>query len=189
MAEWAQSGDSDKENRIAVYLSHTDPDVVGQACFQLGQLKARAHIPALLALLNHRDGRVVNMAGAGLRDMLDTRDAALAPRFEALLTHDFLLARISAIEALGRIHSTGSVPLLAGRLQSEDPAVQFHIVHVLGTLRSRQALPALEALEAEVRTKDMSSPHFDRARGTPAHPKLMLEAIALAMQQIQGKAP
>ena len=143
LEEIAASTLGDKEGRIAAYLSHADPDIVGGACSQLGQLKARDYVPQLLALLEHRDGRVVNMAGAGLRDMLDARDVKLAPKFDALLHQKFLLARISAVEVLGNIRSTESVPKLLERLKVEDPAVRYYIVDSLGKIGTKQALPAL----------------------------------------------
>lgn len=181
----AQSDDPDRENRVAAYLTHGDVDVVASACFQLGQLKARDYIPQLLALLEHKDGRVVNMAGAGLREMIDARDAKLAPRFEAVLAHEFLLARISAVEALGRIRSTDSVGKLLERLKMEDAAVRYYIVASLGEIGSKQALPALEAYLSEVRAMDMGSPHLGRARGTPPHPRVMKEAIERAIEDIR----
>lgn len=102
-----------------------------------------------------------------------------------MLALDFLLARINAVEALGKIRSTDSVAKLLERLKVEDPAVRYYIVASLGGIGAKQALPVLEAYLTEVRAMDMSSQHMGRARGTPPHPKLMKEAIERAIEEIR----
>lgn len=182
----AESEARDREARIAEFLKHPNPGVVGAACWQLGDLRARQYLPDLVALLKHSDPGVVNMAGAGIREMVSDADANLLDHVTPVVSHDFLLARISAVEVLGRIRSSSSTPLLIERLKSEDSAVRYYIVAALGEIGDRSALPALEGYLEEVRRMDHSSPHMGRARGDPPHPQLLQEAIERAISNIKS---
>jgi HEAT repeat protein len=182
----ADSGKPDRAKKLASYLDNEEPAAVATACFELGQLKAREYLPNLVALLRHKDDRVVNMAAAALRDIIEPGDAKLAGDFEALLSHQFILARIGAVEALGQLQSRSSTELLIQKLKAEDPAVRYHIIDALRKIKDRKALPVLEGYLREVRKMDHNSGSKARARGTPPHPALMQEALERAIVEIQG---
>jgi HEAT repeat protein len=182
----ADSGKPDRAKKLASYLDNEEPAAVATACFELGQLKAREYLPNLVALLKHNDDRVVNMAAASLRDMLEPSDAKLTNDFEALLSHRFLLVRIGAVEALGQLRSQRSAELLSQKLKTEDPAVRYYIIDSLRKIRDKRALPALEGYLREVQRMDHSSGSKARARGMPPHPTLLQEALERAIVEIEG---
>ena len=102
------------------------------------------------------------------------------------MSHQFILARIGAVEALGQLQSRSSTELLTQKLKAEDPAVRYYIIDALRKIKDRKALPALEGYLREVRQMDHNSSGKARARGTPPHPALLQEALERAIVEIQG---
>jgi hypothetical protein len=170
---------------IARFLTDADPDIVGQASFYLGSLRARAYLPALTALLTNKNERIVNMAGAGLREMVDERDTALLPQLYPMLQHRFKQARISALECIGRIGSSDSTLRVLARLPVEDFGTQWYVVQALGSIKDPKALPALEARLVEVKAMT-PVPYRGGSRGDPPTPALMQAALEEAIENIRS---
>jgi HEAT repeat protein len=185
LREVGYSGDAAQAREIARFLQDRDSKVVAQAAFFIGYLKARDFIPQLRNLLGHTDDGVVNMAAAGLREMIDQRDIVLTADLERLLTHRYLLARIGGIEGLGKLGSKQSIALLIDRFEHDEPAAKYYAAISLGQIKDPAALPALEHALAAVKKMDHSSPHKGRARGTPPHPDLMQDALESAIASIR----
>jgi len=179
------SGNAASARVIARFLSDPEPEVVASAAFFVGYLKAREFIAELRPLLAHSDDRVVNMAAAGLREMIDQRDIGLAGDLEKLLSHRYLLARIGGIEGLGKIGSSKSTTLLIDRLERDEPAARLYAAISLGEIKNSAALPALERALIEVKAMDHSSENKARARGTPPHPDLMQDVLEQAILNIR----
>ena len=113
---------------------------------------------------------VVNMAGAGLLQMVDARDACFLPNLLVVLDHPELLARMSAIEAVGGIGSKDVTLPLIERLHSENPAAKWQIIAALGKIGDESALPMLYALLAQAIAMDHTVPNKGGTRGSVPHP-------------------
>jgi HEAT repeat protein len=161
---------------ISKFLDDEDAEIVARAAFWIGYLKARDYVPTLVDFLEHDDRQVVNMAGAGLTEMADSRDVRYLDRIHPVLDHEFLLARMSAIEVIGMIGSSESTRFLVERLSDEEPAAKWQIVKALGRIGDLRALPALEEFRQEVKRMDHSVPNKGGVRSSDPHPS-SLEAV------------
>lgn len=185
LRELGYSGNAANARGLVPFLDDSDPEVASTAAFFIGNLKAREYIPNLRRLLAHSDDQVVNLAAAGLREMIDQRDLGLAGDLEKLLSHKFLLARIGGIEGLGKLGSSRSTALLVDRLEHDEPAARYYAAISLGEIKDRSALPALERALVEVKAMDHSSKSKARARGTAPHPDLMQEVLEEAILKVK----
>jgi HEAT repeat protein len=186
IAEIGNSEDQANAPKIAPFLNDPTPKIVGSTLFYLGYLHARSYIPTLETFLTSGDETIVNMAGSGLRNMVDARDTSLLPKLYPVLSHRFLLARMSAIECIGAIGSNDSTQILLAKLPSEEPAAQLQIIDALGKIKDSRALPALEAQLVAVKAMDHSVPNKGGVRGSVPHPDLMQFILKRAIESIRG---
>ena len=168
--ELGYSEDISNASKIAVYLNDDDPEVIMSASFFLGHLRARNYIDDLAELLRHENQDIVNMAGAGLSGMVDERDEYLLPDLYQVLKHDFLLARLSAIEAIGKIKSPTSVPMLMDLFDSSSSGQKARIITALGNIDDDRSLPLLESYLDAILKMDRSVPNKGGTRGVDLHP-------------------
>jgi len=105
-----------------------------------------------------------------------------------VLENDFKLARISAVECLGRIANKDSTERLLARLSLEDFGTQAYIVRALGDIRDPRALPVLAARLIEVKAMDQSVPERGGSRGDPPTPALMQATLEAAIADIGSEA-
>ncbi|MDH3750954.1 MAG: HEAT repeat domain-containing protein [Gammaproteobacteria bacterium] len=159
------------------FLDDEDPEIVAKAAWWIGYLNARDYVPTLVDLLEHEDRQVVNMAGGGLAKMADSRDVRYLDRIYPVLDHEYLLARMSAIEVIGVIGSSESTKFLLERLSDEEPAAKWQIARALGRIGDVRALPALKQFQQAVQLMDHSVPNKGGVRGSDPHPE-SLEAVA-----------
>lgn len=168
--ELGYSEEVSNASKIAAYLNDKDPEVVMSACFYIGFLKARDYINDLVLLLDHENPNIVNMAGSGLSEMVDERDSHILPNLYKVLDHDFLLARISSIEAIGSIKSPGSLPVLIGFFKRAGSGEKARIISGLGNIGDKKSLPLLEQYLDEVKEMNHSVPNKGGTRGSDLHP-------------------
>jgi hypothetical protein len=187
ITEASRSDDPGAPAKIARFLTDPDPEIVGKSAYYLGSLHARSYIPALTTLLTNKDKHVVNLAGAGLREMIDGRDTALLPKLYPLLDHEDKLARMSAIECIARVGNPDSTELLLARLAREDFAAQRSLVKALGAIKDPKALPALEARLLEVKAM-APEPYRGGSRGDPPTPAEMQLELEEAIENIRSDA-
>jgi HEAT repeat protein len=172
----AYSADLASADLVSLFLADANPEGVSCACWALGELGARNYIPNLARLLKAESAEVRNLAASALSVMIDERDAVLMPQLLLLLEKDELLVRLSAIEAIGSLRSSDATESLLARFHSEHPTARWHIIHALGKIGDRRALPVLHAFLAEVIAMDHSVPHKGGTRGSIPHPD-SLQAI------------
>ena len=186
LAQLGNSEDSSKADVLYRFLSDEDPEIVAKASYWIGYLNARDYIPTLIALLEHQDRQVVNMAGGGLAEMVDGRDARYLDRLYPVLEHEFLLARMSAIEVIGNIGNAESTHVLLEMFPDEEPAARWEIVNALGKIGDVRALPALKQFQQEVQLMDHSVPNRGGVRGSDPHPESFDFIVEESIAKIEG---
>ena len=160
-------------------LVSDDPVVRSDAAIRLGQARSKEAVDQLIAALNDQEETVrVNVIRA-LGDIGDPKaiapvarfvadslsavrmaacqalgalqDARGVPALEKALYDDDESIRIVAARALGEVPGPESLEvLLRVALQDESERIRSHVVKVVGTRRTREAVPRLEsALRAE----------------------------------------
>ena len=184
--EIGYSNDSSNAKQIEPYLKDKDAEVVSFACYYIGYLRAREYIPTLVAFLSDGDDQIVNMAGAGLAEMVDSRDVWILKDLYPLLHHKFLLARLSAIEAIGKIGSETSLDKLIEIFDASSTGQKARIISALGEIGSSKALPLLNQYLLEINKMDFSVPNKGGGRGVDFHPevlKAITEEAILAIEK------
>lgn len=176
LMELGYSEDESNADILYRFLGDKDPEISAKAAWWIGYLNARDYVPTLVDLLEHENRQIVNMAGAGLAKMADGRDTRYLDRIHPVLDHEYLLARMSAIELIGVIGSSESTTFLLERLFVEEPAAKWQIARALGKIGDVRALPALRQFQREVQLMDHSVPNKGGVRGSDPHPK-SLEAV------------
>lgn len=186
IVELGYSEDISNAPTIAAYLNDDDPEVVASASFFLGYLKARSYIEDLAKLLEHENPDIVNMAGAGLREMVNETDEYLLPELYSVLSHDYLLARLSAIEAIGAIKSPSSLQHLVDLFESSSSGQKARIITALGNIGEEEVLPLLESYLNSVLTMDHSVPNKGGTRDVDLHPEALQVITEEAIEAIKN---
>ncbi|MBL8753920.1 MAG: HEAT repeat domain-containing protein [Planctomycetes bacterium] len=114
-----------------------------QAMADLREASDQSAVPALLALLDDRDGRVREEAIYTLESLGDAR--AVDPIIRQLQDHDGNV-RLKAARALGRLGDSKAVLPLISCLQDSDAGVSFFAAQALGQLGDKRATSELLAL-------------------------------------------
>lgn len=187
ISELGYSGDEKAASDILPFLEDADPKVIGTAAFFLGYLNHRDSISKLHALLGSPDHEVVNMAGSGLAYMVNETDDYLLQSLYGVLQNPNLLARMSAIETIGKIKSKDSVGVILPIFKEEEPAAQLQIIQALGEIGSVEVLPFLYDYLEEVKAMDHNQPRKGGVRGTPPHPEVIQIVVEKAIEAIKNE--
>jgi HEAT repeat protein len=181
------SGDISNGDEVASFLEDDDLEVVGQACFYLGYLRARDHIAKLESLMFSSDDDLVNMVVSGLALMVDQRDVYLLDKLYGLVDSNTLLVKLSAIDAIGNIGSKQSAAILVERFDTEgENAVKAKIAEALGKLNNQIALPVLNKYLNEVNLMDHSVPNRGGVRGSELHPMTLKAILENSIRLLNG---
>jgi hypothetical protein len=123
-----RDADAAEQNRISEQLAQqirTEPDPIVRKAIQetIGEFQTPLANAVVLAGLNDddRDVRVTCCRLLGQRG----DQAAIAPLSKLVATDSDLDVRLAAVDALGEMKTTASVPGLAAALKDRDPALQF----------------------------------------------------------------
>ena len=158
-----------------------DPVVRSDAAIRLGQVRSKEAVDALIAALNDQEETVrVNVIRA-LGDIGDPK--AIAP-IVPFVAESLSAVRMAACQALGALRDARGVPgpeslevLLRVALQDESERIRSHVVKVVGTRRTREAVPRLEsALRAE---SDMVRANAAMALGEIGDPFYKVRCLAV----------
>lgn len=179
----AGTRDATRAPEVASYLQDKDPEVVGSAIFKLGELGARHYIPDIARFLSEARPEILTLACAGLKLMVDGRDAALLEALRPLMHHPDVRVRGNAVEAIGKIGSESSVDELMGVFPGSNPFIKVAIVGALADIRSKTALPLLEGYRKELEAMDLAAP---RRPGT-IPPAVMIDNVDRAIKAITAK--
>ena len=185
ITEIGYSGREEEASKLKVFLNDPNPEVIGTACFFLGYLKSREHIPELYDLLTHKDPTVVNMAASGLAQMLNEEDINLLARLHETLNSNYLLARMSAIEAIGNIGNEQSRNVLERIFVKEEPAAKLQIISAVGKIGSKESLPLLRNYLNIVNAMDFSVPNKGGTRGSVPHPSSLKATLEKSIAMIE----
>jgi len=180
------SGDVANATIIAKYLEDSDDEIVMSASFYIGYVQGREFISELVKLLSNENPQIVNMAGSGLAQMVDIRDEWILPKLYGVLDHEFLPARLSAIEAIGSIGSPSSADILEAMFPKSSSGQKARIIGALGQIGDENSLPLLEAYLAEVMAMDHSVPNLGGARGVDLHPDTLQAITEEAIAEIKS---
>ncbi|SFR61754.1 HEAT repeat-containing protein [Marinobacter gudaonensis] len=182
--EVGYSSDLERAEEIEPFLQDSDHEVVAWACFNLGYLGARQYIDELAQRLKSDEKQIVNMCASGLALMVGEDDTQLLPILHRTLDHDFLLARMSAVEALGNIGSSRSLDRLVLAFDAESSAEKATVVEALGKIGKPEALPLLEAYLSKVKAMDHAVPNRGGTRGSDLHPDALQAITEKAIVEI-----
>lgn len=185
ISEKANSEDENKTLLIAEYLTDSDKEVAGQACFYIGYLGARSYISEIQRIIEGADENLLNLCLSGLALMVDERDGYLTDQILPFITHESLLVRMSAVETIGGIRSTKALGALIGRFDKEISVVKYEIVKALGKIGDAEALPLLYSYKKTVSEMDHSIPRKGGTRGMAPHPDVLELALDEAIGAIE----
>jgi len=181
------SDDINNAEEIASFLEDEDTEVVGQACFYIGYLRARNYITKLESLMSSSDDSLVNMAVSGLALMVGQRDEYLLEKLYGLVDSGALLVKLSAIDAIGNIGSKQSASILVDRFEAESKnVVKAKMAEALGKLNNQIALPVLNKYLNEVKLMDYSAPKKGGVRGSELHPVALKAILENSIRLLNG---
>jgi hypothetical protein len=132
------------------FLDDTDPEIVANAAFGLGDLKARERLPELLKLLKHPAEVVRNLSAHAIGNIISPNDKLLLQPLLDLLTDEATLVRIAAVVALGQLRSQKAVLSLINLLQDRNSGIRSEAIHALGKIGDSRALEALRNQQSKV---------------------------------------
>jgi len=187
ISQLGESGNIENAERLAVFLEDENPEIVGSACFWIGSLGARNHIRLLSSFLGHENEGIVNLCGSGLALMVNDRDLYLLPKLHETLNHEFLLARMSAIEAIGNIGSKSSTdPLIQKFKVSEFSSEKAQIAIAFGKIKDENSLIYLLEYLEEINLMDNNQPNKGGVRGRELHPSSLKYITEEAISSIKN---
>jgi hypothetical protein len=153
---------------LTEFLSDNNPDIIGNAAFGLGKLRAREKLPELLKLLNHPAQIVRNLAACAIRDIASPEDELLIQPLLTLLADEADIVQLSAAEALGRLRNPKAVSklinLFISSLADEKSRVRYHAISALRRIGDFGVVEILKQQKSKV---------------SPSQARLIDEAIRL----------
>jgi hypothetical protein len=153
---------------LTEFLSDQNPEIIGEAAFGLGQLRAREKLSELLKLLNHPAQVVRNLAACAIREIASPEDELLIQPLLTLLADEVDIVGLSAAEALGKVRNKKAVSalinLFISSLSDEKSRARYHIISALRRIGDFGVVEKLEQQKSKV---------------SPSHIRLIDEAIKL----------
>ena len=120
--------------KVMAALRHPEPATAVRAADILGKLKPPGAVDALTKVL--RAGRDPYLLEAAARALGEMGDPTSVPTLRSVLLSSYLVARIAAAEALGKIASGEAVQALEAARADTSPAVRSAIDRCPASLRA-----------------------------------------------------
>jgi hypothetical protein len=161
---------------LSVFLKHSDdtklteylstllmlPDaslqILANAIFGLGYLKAREYLPKLLIYLQHPHKDIRNATIEAIRNLITPYDKLLLKPLLALISDESV--RFSVVDVLGKLKSQDSVPTLIEQLGSDNGAFRCKTIEALGKIGGAVALEALLEYKDNVLPDNLYKEYF-----------------------------
>ncbi|OUL20057.1 HEAT repeat domain-containing protein [Nostoc sp. 106C] len=139
---------------LTEFLSDNNPDIIAEAAYGLGELRAREKLPELLKLLNHPAQVVRNLAACAIREIASPEDELLIQPLLALLADEAHIVQISAAKALGQLRNPKTVAtlinFLINSLSDKKSKVKYHVISVLRQIGDDEVVERLKQQKSKV---------------------------------------
>ena len=120
--------------KLIAALRHPEPETAVRAAHTLGGLGAKEAVPALIETLTRSDDPYLLDAVAGSLGELEAAEAI--PALRSVLRSSYLVARIAAAKALGRLGTPEALAVLEEARQDQSESVRQAVEEQLAERRN-----------------------------------------------------
>jgi HEAT repeats len=137
---------------LTEFLNDSNPEIVSNAAYGLGELRAREKLPELLKLLDHPDRSVRSLATCAIGNIALSEDEILIqPLLQLLISEDSIetnIVQVNTAEALGKLTNPKAIAKLIDFLIVSLPDKESKVTpHVISALSRMGDIGVVEKLE------------------------------------------
>lgn len=144
MSIYGLSGNKYQQQSFSRYFPNdSDSEVVSNAAFGLGELRARESLPELLKLLRHPIDNVRTASASAIAKIATPQDKLLLQPLLDSLADNSTSVKISITNALGGLRNPAAVSPLILLLRNKSSGLRISAAEALGKIGNSASLEAL----------------------------------------------